>query len=86
MPKINLQITEALPKDVDRGIIRLHKNVMEQIGVNGGDIVSITGTKTIMAVVWSTANIDMNFIRMDGSLRKNAGVHLDQTVFNSTSQ
>jgi len=56
--------------------------IMGKIGAQPGDIIKIIGTKNTVAVVWPAYPEDegLGIIRMDGTIRKNAGVGLGDEV------
>ncbi len=81
--EITLKVASAYQRDVGRGIVRISRKVMGKIGTRPGDVVEIIGTKNTAAVVWPAYPEDENFpdiIRMDGTIRKNAGVGLGDKV------
>ncbi len=76
--EIKLKVASAYQRDVGRGIVRIDRKSMREIGAQSGDIIEIIGTKNTAAVVWPAYPEDegLGIIRMDGTLRKNAGVGL----------
>ena len=80
--EIRLKVAPAHQRDVGRGIVRIDRKAMREIGVQSGDIVEIIGTKNTAAVVWPAYPEDegLGIIRMDGTIRKNAGVGLGDEV------
>jgi len=80
--KIQAKVTEAKSQDAGRGIVRLDPELAEKLDLRTGDVIAITGTKTTAALLWSSYPEDRGTgtIRMDGSLRRNAGVGLDDKV------
>ena len=80
--EIKLKVASAYQRDVGRGIVRIDRKSMNAIGVQPGDIVEIIGTKNTAAVVWPAYPEDegLDIIRMDGTIRKNAGVGLGDEV------
>jgi len=83
MEKIaELKVTEAVPQDVGRGIVRLDPQVNKELEISVGDVVLIQGNKKTAAKVWPSAAKDSGSlaIRMDGIVRKNADVSLDERV------
>ena len=79
---IALKVVEALQEDVGLGRVRIDSITRVNLGVEVGDIVEITGTKTTSARVFRLKQEDENkaIIRMDGLLRKNAGVSIGDNV------
>ncbi|MFX0116899.1 MAG: CDC48 family AAA ATPase [Candidatus Hodarchaeota archaeon] len=80
MSRKRVRVMEAFLRDVDRGIIRLPKKLMKDLEIRGGEVVSIFGEKVATAVAWSSSDKEMDIVRMDGTLRSNAGVSLDDFV------
>jgi len=80
--EIKLKVASAYQRDVGRGIVRIDRKAMRELGVQPGDIVEIIGTKNTAAVVWPAYPEDegLSIIRMDGTIRKNAGVGLGDEV------
>ncbi|MDV3103200.1 CDC48 family AAA ATPase [Thermococcus waiotapuensis] len=80
--EVKLKVASAYQRDVGRGIVRIDRKAMREIGVQSGDIIEIIGTKNTAAVVWPAYPEDegLGVIRMDGTLRKNAGVGLGDEV------
>jgi transitional endoplasmic reticulum ATPase len=78
-----LKVVEAYQNDVGRGIVRIDSNARKMLEVTTGDIVEIKGKRITAAVVWQAHPQDegLNIIRMDGYLRQNAGVGLQDKVF-----
>ncbi len=79
MSEVKCRVIEAFPRDVDRGIVRLSKKLMSSLDLRGGDVINILGRKTVSSIVWSS-NDKQPVIRMDGMLRKNANVGLDDFI------
>ncbi|NJE85672.1 AAA family ATPase [Thermococcus sp. CX2] len=80
--EVKLKVASAYQRDVGRGIVRIDRKAMREIGVQPGDIIEIIGTKNTAAVVWPAYPEDegLSIIRMDGTIRKNAGVGLGDEV------
>lgn len=76
------RVSESMAKDVGRGIARIDPPDMKDIGVEVGDIVEIIGKKTSVAKLMPTyAEIrGKGVIQMDGLLRENTKVGLDERV------
>mgnify|MGYP000268166514 CR=1 FL=1 len=78
---VRLVVFEAYSRDVGRKIVRVSTDTMRELGVSTVDIVEIIGKKTTCAVVWPLAHEERSdIIRMDGYLRKSAGVALGDYV------
>ncbi|NJE60257.1 CDC48 family AAA ATPase [Thermococcus sp. 21S7] len=80
--EVKLKVASAYQRDVGRGIVRIDRKAMREIGVQSGDIIEVIGTKNTAAVVWPAYPEDegLGIIRMDGTIRKNAGVGLGDEV------
>lgn len=79
---MKLSVAEAVRVDVGRGIVRLGSDVMHNLNLNRGDIVKITGKTTAVARVAEGRLEDekLDIIRMDSTIRNNAGVSLVDDV------
>jgi len=82
MEKITLRVIEAKPRDVGRGIARIDSRTMERMGFSIGEAIAIDGTKRAVAKLWPGYAEDegKDLIRLDGNMRRNAGVGLDDRV------
>ncbi|AFK23338.1 CDC48 family AAA ATPase [Pyrococcus sp. ST04] len=80
--EVKLKVASAYQRDVGRGIVRLDRKTMRELGISPGDVVEIIGTKNTAAVAWPAYPEDegLGIIRMDGTIRKNAGVGLGDEV------
>ena len=81
-PEVQLRVAEAKPRDVGRGFVRIDIEAMRKLGVEPGDAVEIIGKKSTVAIAWPGYEVDegLGIIRMDGTLRRNAGVSLGDFV------
>ncbi len=77
-----LRVVQAKSSDDGKGIARVDPALMKILSLEQGDIVVIEGTKTTTAIVYSGFPEDENrgIIRIDGAIRRNAGVGLDEKV------
>ncbi|NHJ12125.1 MAG: AAA family ATPase [Candidatus Thorarchaeota archaeon] len=82
MVEIVLKVTEAEHRDIGRFIVRIDAMSMEKLGVRTGDIIQIKGKKVTAAIAWPAYQGDKGreIIRMDGRIRRNAGVSLSEKV------
>jgi transitional endoplasmic reticulum ATPase len=73
---------EALKKDVGLHIVRIDKGDMDKLGVRPGDILRLRGKTQALARAMHSLMYDRGNtqIQMDGVLRENAGVGLDEMV------
>ncbi|MEM2870392.1 MAG: CDC48 family AAA ATPase [Thermoplasmata archaeon] len=79
---VTLKVAEAKPRDAGRGIVRLDPQVASQMGLSSGDVVLVEGKRRTAALCWPGYPEDAGsrIIRMDGSLRRNAGAGIDEKV------
>ncbi|NPA05546.1 MAG: CDC48 family AAA ATPase, partial [Crenarchaeota archaeon] len=77
-----LRVAEAKQKDVGRSRVRIDVGIMRMIDVEPGDIVEIEGRRKTAAIAWPSYPEDqgLDIIRMDGLIRKNAGVSIGEKV------
>ena len=78
---MSLRVAKAIPSDVGHGRARISGD--NDLGLKPGDIVEIKGSKKITAAIyWRSRPEDnsMDLIRVDGIIRKNAGVSLGDRV------
>jgi transitional endoplasmic reticulum ATPase len=82
MVEINLKVAEAEHRDIGRFIVRIDAVSMEKLGVRTGDIIQIKGKRATAAIAWPAYQGDKGreIIRMDGRIRRNAGVSLSEKV------
>ncbi len=78
----SLRVAEALGKDVGRGIARLDPKDLGGLGATVGDILAITGERTTVAKAMPAFadSRGQGTIQIDGVVRANAKVALDQRV------
>jgi transitional endoplasmic reticulum ATPase len=78
---IELTVMDSEPDKVGTGYVSISREVMNELGLVPGDVIEITGKKITHALVWPLRhNVDRTVIRMDGTIRKNAGVSLGDIV------
>ncbi len=77
-----LRVADALQRDVGRGIARIDPKVVQELGLTSGDVVQITGKRKTNALCWPAHEQDYGkgTVRIDGYLRNNAGVSIDDKV------
>ncbi|MHA2351532.1 MAG: CDC48 family AAA ATPase [Candidatus Thorarchaeota archaeon] len=82
MVEIILKVAEAEHRDIGRFIVRIDAVSMEKLGVRTGDIIQIKGKRITAAIAWPAYQGDKGreIIRMDGRIRRNAGVSLSEKV------
>jgi transitional endoplasmic reticulum ATPase len=79
---LTLRVKKAHERDAGRFIVRIDTATMETLGVQTGDILGMKGRKQTAGIVWPAYPQDegQQIIRMDGRLRRNAGVSLEENV------
>jgi transitional endoplasmic reticulum ATPase len=79
---ITLKVIEAKSYDAGRGIARIDPEIAYDLGLQTGDVIGIEGAKRTAALVWPGYPEDSNtgLIRIDGTVRRNAGVSIDDKV------
>ncbi|MHA1906558.1 MAG: CDC48 family AAA ATPase [Candidatus Thorarchaeota archaeon] len=82
MVEVILKVAEAEHRDIGRFIVRIDAVSMEKLGVRTGDIIQIKGKRVTAAIAWPAYQGDKGreIIRMDGRIRRNAGVSLGEKV------
>ena len=77
---LTLRVAKAIPSDVGHGRARVPFD--NDLSLKPGDIVEIEGERKTAAIVWRCRPEDANLgvIRIDGIIRKNAGVSLGDRV------
>ncbi|MBU4189518.1 MAG: CDC48 family AAA ATPase [Candidatus Thermoplasmatota archaeon] len=80
MPE-TLRVAEAKHRDAGRSIARIHSDVAKKLGIVSGDIIEIKGKENTYAIVWPGYPEDSKkIIRIDGNIRSNASVSIDENV------
>ena len=80
--EISLRVADARQRDVGHGKVRIDNDTMQKLGITAGDSVEIHGKKMTVAVAWPAYAEDQGqeIVRMDGLIRRNAGVALNENV------
>ncbi len=80
--EVVLKVAEARQRDVGRGKIRMDDINMREIGITTGDVVEIRGRQKTGAIAWPAYIEDQGagIVRMDGVIRRNAKVSLEENV------
>ncbi len=73
-------VKEAARDDAGRGIARLSIEVMRALSLVSGDVIEIAGKKKATAIVWPgfAQDTGQNILRIDGTVRANAGTGVDE--------
>ena len=79
---MKVKVAAARNKDIGRGIGRIDPKTMEELGAGVGDIIEISGKRTTCAKVMPSFPEDRGkrTIQIDGIVRKNATVSINETV------
>lgn len=77
-----LRVADARQRDIGHGKVRIDNKTMQSLGISAGDFVEVHGKKVTVAVAWPAYAEDQgqDIIRMDGIVRRNAGVTLNENV------
>ena len=77
-----LRVVQAKSADDGKGIARIDPAIMKILELSQGDIVMIEGARDTAAIAYTGYPEDENrgTIRIDGTIRKNAGAGLDEKV------
>ena len=80
--EVTLRVKDAERRDVGRGIARIDPQVAEKLKLVSGDVIEITGKRKTYAISWPghPADLGKEIIRIDGYIRRNAGVGIDDKV------
>src|SRR5690554_4777029 len=79
---VRLQVAGTNERDVGKGTARLTSAAFEQLGLQQGQVIQITGNRTTAAVALPPFPEDegLNIIRLDGLIRANANVSMGDMV------
>jgi transitional endoplasmic reticulum ATPase len=79
---IQLRVADARQRDVGHGKVRIDNETMQKLMITAGDFIEIHGKKMTVAVAWPAYAEDQGeeIVRMDGLIRRNAGVALNEYV------
>jgi transitional endoplasmic reticulum ATPase len=79
---MKVKVSAARNKDIGRGIGRIDPKIMEELGTGVGDIIEIAGKRTTCVKVMPSFPEDRGkgTIQIDGIVRKNATVSINETV------
>ena len=77
-----VQVANARPEDVGKGVARLSRKVMQALGVQQGDPLEIIGQRHTAALALPPypEDEDLEIIRLDGLQRANAGVTAGERI------
>jgi len=83
VPKeVQLRVADAKQRDVGHGKVRIDNETMQKLAITAGDFIEVHGKRTTVAIAWPAYAEDQGqeIVRMDGLLRRNAGVALNEYV------
>jgi len=82
MENITLRVAEAPQNVAGRGIAVVDPELLNRLGWRSGEVVEVTGKRKAYALIWpgQMADYGKGLIRMDGVIRNDAGVGLDDRV------
>ena len=82
MSEVQLKVLDSRQRDVARGIARIDQRTMQKLGVSSGDVIEFSGKKKTSAIAWPAypEDQDPSVMRIDGFIRKNAGVSINEYV------
>ncbi|MEM2227120.1 MAG: CDC48 family AAA ATPase [Candidatus Bathyarchaeia archaeon] len=80
--EVQLRVADAKQRDVGHGKVRIDSETMEKLQITAGDFVEIRSKRSTVAIAWPAYAEDQGkgLIRMDGLLRRNAGVALNEYI------
>ncbi|HEX8693095.1 MAG TPA: CDC48 family AAA ATPase [Longimicrobium sp.] len=81
-PSVRAQVVGAPTTDVGKGVARLAKQTLDELGIREGDVVEIAGKRSTTAIALSAypSEDGAGTIRLDGLQRANAGVGIGDHV------
>jgi transitional endoplasmic reticulum ATPase len=83
IPKeMQLRVADANQRDVGHGKVRMDYEIMQKLLITAGNFIEVHGKRSTVAVAWPAYAEDQGkeIVRIDGLLRRNAGVALNEYV------
>jgi transitional endoplasmic reticulum ATPase len=79
---MQVQVANARPEDVGKGVARLSRRVMQSLGIQQGDALEIIGQRhtAALAIPPYPEDEDLEIIRLDGLQRANAGASAGERI------
>ncbi len=79
---LEVTVKEAARDDAGRGLARISTEVMRRLGLVNGEVIEIEGKRKAVAIAWQGFPQDSGYsiIRIDGTIRSNAGTGIDEPV------
>lgn len=86
--EVQLKVVEAQQDDAYKGIARVDSEIMRDLGIRRGDVITIKGNRETVAIADRAypADIGEGIIRIDGILRRNAKTGIGEVVKISKSE
>src|SRR2546425_6717327 len=80
--EVQLKVADAKQRDVGHGKVRIDNETMQKLAITAGDFIEVHGKRTTVAIAWPAYAEDQGqeIARMDGLLRRNAGVALNEYI------
>lgn len=80
--EVQVRVADAKQRDVGHGKVRIDNITMEKLGITAGDFIEVRGKRTTVAIAWPAYAEDQaqEIARIDGLLRRNAGVALSEFI------
>ncbi|MCS7126418.1 MAG: CDC48 family AAA ATPase [Aigarchaeota archaeon] len=80
--EVQLKVAEARQRDIGRKIARVDSRALRELNLSPGDLIEIVGKRSTVAIVWPPYKEDdgMGLIRIDGEVRRNAGVSVGEYI------
>ncbi len=83
IPKeVLLKVADAKQRDTGHGKARIDNETMQKFSITAGDFIDVYGKRSTVAIAWPAYAEDQGqeIVRMDGLLRRNAGVGVNEYV------
>jgi transitional endoplasmic reticulum ATPase len=79
---MQVQVANARPEDVGKGVARVSRKVMQSLGIQQGDALEIIGQRhtAALAILSYPEDEDLEIVRLDGLQRANAGVTAGERI------
>src|SRR5947208_2775534 len=80
--EVQSRVADAKQRDVGHDKVRVDDETMQKLAITAGDFIEVRGKRTTVAIAWPAYAEDQGqeIVRMDGLLRRNAGVALNEYV------
>ena len=80
--EVQVRVADAKQRDVGHGKVRIDNETMQKLAITAGDFIEVHGKRTTVAIAWPAYAEDQGqeIVRMDGLLRRNAGVALNEYI------